>query len=57
MDSEKDFTEMLNNIDNIDLIPEENLKDMDFYELAYYMQTLNMIDSLANNEEVGDINE
>lgn len=47
--------ELLKKIDNIELIPENELKNMDFYELAYYMQTLNIIDSLSQQEE-GDEN-
>lgn len=47
--------ELLKKIDNIELIPENELKNMDFYDLAYYMQTLNIIDSLSQQEE-GDEN-
>lgn len=41
-----DKEELINKIKNTELIPDEELDKMDFYELAYYMQTLNMIDSI-----------
>ena len=44
--------ELLKKIDDIELVKEEDLKDLDFYELAYYMQNLNIIDSL--NQEDGE---
>ena len=53
MDNEKEYNNLLNKIDSIELINDENLDKMDFYELCYYMQTLNNIDSLSN-DKVGD---
>lgn len=52
----KEYNDLLEKIDNIELIPSEELKNMDFYQLAYYMQSLNMIDSLSElkEEEVGE---
>ena len=44
--------ELLTKIDNIDLIPDEELEKMDFFDLAYYMQTLNQIDALGNNDMI-----
>ncbi len=49
--SENDFNKVLENIDNIPMLDDEDLKKMDFYELAYYVQTLNQIDALANDDE------
>ena len=40
---------ILNKIDSIELIPDEEVDKMDFYQLAFYMQTLNQIDALGNN--------
>ena len=54
---ETELKDLLNQIDNVELIPDEELKNMDFYELAYYMQTLNAIDAIGNTVEKGDINE
>lgn len=48
---QKGIEELLKKIDNIELIPDEEIKNMDFYQLSYYMQTLNMIDSLEENKE------
>jgi len=42
--------ELLTKIDNTELVPDEEIKNMDFYDLAYYMQTLNMLDSLDDEE-------
>lgn len=49
--NEKKYQKMLTQIDNIELIPNKEIKNMDFYELAYYMQTLNLIDSLQDIKE------
>ena len=53
-DEDKTIEDVLTKIDNIELVPEEELKNMDFYELAYYMQTLNMIDSIDDEESEGE---
>ena len=53
-DNDKEVENLLEKIDNIELIPDEELKNMDFYELSYYMQTLNMIDNLSNKESDGE---
>ena len=50
--SGKKVDELLKKIDDIELVSEDELNDMDFYELAYYMQNLNIIDSL--NQEDGE---
>lgn len=42
-------------LSNIDLLEEKDLEKMNFYETALYIQTLNEIESLVNEE--GDINE
>lgn len=49
IEDNKEYEELLKKIDDIELVSEEQLKDMDFYELAYYMQTLNQISTLDNN--------
>lgn len=54
LEQKSDVNDLLEKIDGIELIPDEELEKMDFYQLAYYMQTLNMIDSLDGND--GDIN-
>ena len=54
MNKDKEFDELLKKIDNIKLVSNDDLDKMDFYELCYYMQTLNQIDALANNDMVGD---
>ena len=47
--------ELIKKIDNIPLIPDEELGKMDFYELAYYVQTLNNIETIgSDNESVGE---
>ena len=45
-----EYNELLKKIDDIQLIPKEELDNMDFYDLCYYMQTLNQIDSLSDTE-------
>ena len=40
---------ILNKIDSIELISDEEVDKMDFYQLAFYMQTLNQIDALGSN--------
>ena len=47
--------ELLKKIDNTTLISDDELEKMDFYELAYYIQTLNQIEALGNvDESVGE---
>lgn len=53
-DNNKEFNKVLENIDNIPMLDDKDLKDMDFYELAYYVQSLNQIESLANDDESED---
>ena len=53
-DNDKEFNKVLENIDNIPMLDDKDLKDMDFYELAYYVQSLNQIESLANDDESED---
>ncbi len=45
-----EYNDLLKKIDDVQLIPKEELDNMDFYDLCYYMQTLNQIDSLSNTE-------
>ena len=55
MNDNKKMDELLQKIDNIPLISDDELENMDFYELSYYMQTLNQIDSLGiEDESVGE---
>ena len=51
MEDEKELKDILKKVDDTELVPNEDLKDMDFYQLAYYMQTLNAIDALGNEED------
>ena len=55
-ESDKQIEELLQRIDKIPLVPDEELDNMDFYELSYYMQVLNTIDSLDGEdlEESGE---
>ena len=48
--NQNEIEDLLKRIDDIELVKEEDLKDMDFYELAYYMQNLNIIDSLDQED-------
>lgn len=61
--NEKEKNEELENfikkIDDIEFIPDKMLKDMDFYQLAYYVQTLNNVENTfiekeKNKEEKGE---
>jgi hypothetical protein len=49
-ENEKEYNDLLKEIDNIPLIPDEDLDNMDFYELCYYMQSLNQLDALSKDE-------
>ena len=53
-DSDKKVDELLKKIDDVQLVSEKEFKNMDFYELAYYMQTLNQIDELADEGGVNN---
>jgi hypothetical protein len=55
--SDKEMNELLGKIDDVELIPDSELENMDFYQLSYYMQTLNQIDALGNTKMDGDDNE
>ncbi len=54
MENEKKLEDVLKEIDDIELIPKEKLAEMDFYELSYYMQVLNTIDSLSELKQEED---
>ncbi len=55
-ENNKEMDELLTKIDNVKLIDEKELDNMNFYELCYYMQTLNVIDSLDGDDlEEGDL--
>lgn len=53
--NEKEKNEELENfikkIDDIEFIPDKMLKDMDFYQLAYYVQTLNNVENTFVEKE------
>lgn len=51
-ENDKKMDELLQKIDNIPLVPEKELDNMDFYELCYYMQNLNIIDTLDGDDVV-----
>ena len=51
----KEYDELLKNIDEIELVPEEELENMDFYELAFYMQTLNQLSELNPEQKRGEV--
>ena len=55
-ENNKEMAELLKKIDETKLIDEKELDNMNFYELCYYMQTLNVIDSLDGDDiEEGDL--
>lgn len=41
-----DLDELKKNLDNIEEISDEDLKKMDFYETALYVQTLNQMEEI-----------
>lgn len=51
---EKELEKIIKNVDDIELIPDEELENMDFYDLAYYIQTLNNIENIGKKEESGE---
>ena len=54
MNNEQELKDLLKKLDEKALIPDEMIDDMDFYQLAYYMQTLNALDSLSEENTEGD---
>ena len=54
--NEENMNDLLEKIDSVKLIDEKELDNMNFYELCYYMQNLNIIDSLDGDDvEEGDL--
>ena len=55
-ENDKKMEELLKKIDKTPLVDKKELDNMDFYELCYYMQNLNIIDSLdGDDQEEGDL--
>jgi len=55
IEEEKNVKELLDAIDKVELLPDEIVENMDFYQLSSYIQTLNMIDSLEQlNDSEGE---
>lgn len=52
-DSDKNINKLLENIDNIPMLDDKDLKEMDFYELAYYVQSLNQLEDIVDDESDG----
>ena len=52
----KQIEELLKKFDNIETIDDNDLKEMDFYEVASYLQTLNQVENLYD-EIKGDEND
>lgn len=50
-EKEKKAKDLLDKIDKVELLSDEIVDNMDFYQLSSYIQTLNMIDSL---EQIND---
>lgn len=50
-ENNKKLNELLETINNVELLSTDDLKEMDFYQLAYYMQTLNLLDSINEEEK------
>lgn len=46
---------MNNNLNNIDLLDENDLETMNFYETSLYIQVLNEFEKIVNKD--GDVNE
>lgn len=48
---EQEMDKIIKKVDDIELVPDEELENMDFYDLAYYIQTLNNIEKIGNRNE------
>lgn len=58
-EKKEELDNFIKKIDDIEFIPDKLLKDMDFYQLAYYVQTLNNVENTFiekenNKEEKGE---
>lgn len=58
-EKKEELENFIKKIDDIEFIPDKLLKDMDFYQLAYYVQTLNNVENTFiekenNKEEKGE---
>ena len=47
----EELEKFIKKIDDIEFIPDKLLKDMDFYQLAYYVQTLNNVENTFIEKE------
>lgn len=54
-EKKEELEKFIKKIDDIEFIPDKLLKDMDFYQLAYYVQTLNNVENtFIEKEEKGE---
>ena len=54
MNEDNEVEALKQKIDQVELVPDEELKNMDIYELAYYMQTLNALDDIFEDNDGGE---
>ena len=50
-EKKEEVEKFIKKIDDIEFIPDKLLKDMDFYQLAYYVQTLNNVENTFIEKE------
>ncbi len=50
-EKKEELEKFIKKIDDIEFIPDKLLKDMDFYQLAYYVQTLNNVENTFIEKE------
>lgn len=50
-EKKEELENFIKKIDDIEFIPDKLLKDMDFYQLAYYVQTLNNVENTFIEKE------
>lgn len=48
---ENDKNNNIKDVKPLSLVSDEDLENMNFYELAYYMQTLNLLDKMDYNKD------
>lgn len=50
-EKKEELEKFIKKIDDIEFIPDKLLKDMNFYQLAYYVQTLNNVENTFIEKE------
>ncbi len=46
----KDEQEVADFFDNLELLSDEDVENMNFFEACYYLEKLNMLDEMTNGE-------